>query len=76
MQKYWKALSIQERQKLALNVNTSCGYLRLVFMGHKKASHTLAKKLEIATDGVVTKELVRPDIYQGECLSGLSSGHA
>ncbi|WP_227734584.1 YdaS family helix-turn-helix protein [Yersinia proxima] len=63
MQAYWKSLTISQRVNLASLVSSSSGYLRLVFKGHKRASHSLAKKIEVATNGAVTKEQLRPDIY-------------
>lgn len=63
MQAYWKSLTVSQRLALAVLVNSSSGYLRLVFKGHKRASHLLAKKIEAATHGAVTKEQLRPDIY-------------
>ncbi|WP_217076126.1 transcriptional regulator [Klebsiella sp. PL-2018] len=63
MKKYWDALSKQEQQALASCVGTTPGYLRLVFNGYKKAGFGLAKKIESATGGVITKSVMRPDIY-------------
>lgn len=63
MQAYWKSLTTTQRVNLASLVNSSSGYLRLVFNGHKRASHSLAKKIEVATNSAVTKEQLRPDIF-------------
>ncbi|MGP2543410.1 transcriptional regulator [Yersinia sp. 2541 StPb PI] len=64
MKEYWDALTKDEQTALAIRVESSTGYLRLVFNGYKKAGFSLAKKLEDETCGVVTKFQLRPDIYE------------
>ncbi len=63
MKAYWDTLSKSERAELAGKVESSTGYLRLVFKGYKKAGFELAQKLEIFTGGIVKKADLRPDIY-------------
>ncbi len=60
---YWDALTKPEQSALAKKVGSSTGYLRLVFNGYKKAGFLLAQRLEEETDGAVTKDQLRPDIY-------------
>ena len=66
MKKYWDSLSITEQTKLAKSVNSSRGYLRLIFGGHKKAGFNLAKQIEEQTHGMVTRYQLRPDIYAND----------
>lgn len=63
MQSFWDKLSKLERDHLAKQVNSTPGYLRLVFKGHKKAGFDLAQRLEDKTNGVIKKAELRPDIY-------------
>ncbi len=65
MKRYWDSLTQQERLHLAKRVDSSTGYLRLVFTGHKKAGFVLAQRLEEETAGAVTRTELRPDIYPG-----------
>lgn len=67
MREYWNSLSLEEREALAEILGSSTGYLRLVFAGHKKAGFSLAQAIEQHTDGEVTKNQLRPDIYPTHC---------
>ncbi|MGG2141657.1 YdaS family helix-turn-helix protein [Candidatus Symbiopectobacterium sp.] len=64
MKEFWDTLTIAEQHKLAHKVGSSRGYLRLIFNGYKKVGFSLARSLEEATDGAVTKAQLRPDIYE------------
>lgn len=37
--------------------------LYMIALGHKKASHKLATRIANATSGVVTRRILRPDIF-------------
>ncbi|MFS7161904.1 YdaS family helix-turn-helix protein [Serratia proteamaculans] len=63
MEKYWDSLSKAGRTALAHEVGRSPDYLRLVFKGYKKASFSLAQRIEEVTGQQVTKNELRPDIY-------------
>lgn len=63
MKEYWDSLSKEQQCELAVSVQSTPGYLRLVFNGYKKAGFALAKKLEEITAGAITKSDLRPDIY-------------
>ncbi|HCT1901099.1 TPA: helix-turn-helix domain-containing protein [Klebsiella aerogenes] len=63
MKEFWDSLTKEQQSKLAENVGSTPGYLRLVFNGYKKAGFDLAKKLERNTSGAITKYQLRPDIY-------------
>ncbi|HBX0709728.1 TPA: transcriptional regulator [Klebsiella pneumoniae] len=63
MKEFWDSLTKEQQSKLATNVGSTTGYLRLVFNGYKKAGFDLAKKLEKSTSGAITRSQLRPDIY-------------
>ncbi|ENQ6443803.1 helix-turn-helix domain-containing protein [Citrobacter freundii] len=63
MKAYWDSLTKEQQSQLAERVGSTPGYLRLVFNGYKKASFSLAKRLEQNTFGAITKSDLRPDIY-------------
>ncbi|EBP2042059.1 helix-turn-helix domain-containing protein [Salmonella enterica] len=69
MKEYWDSLTKEQQCKLAGNVGSTTGYLRLVFNGYKKAGFSLAKKLEEETAGEITKSDLRPDIYSKQWQS-------
>lgn len=48
---------------LARAAGTKAIYLSQLASGHRKASHKLAKRIETATKGVVTRQDLRPDIF-------------
>ncbi|WP_422460280.1 MULTISPECIES: transcriptional regulator [unclassified Endozoicomonas] len=60
---YYKQLNAEQKRALAKNVGTSLAYLRHLAHGRKMASHKLVKKIVTATDGKVTRQELRPDIY-------------
>ncbi|HDT3130574.1 TPA: helix-turn-helix domain-containing protein [Klebsiella variicola] len=63
MKEFWDSLTKEQQSTLAASVDSTTGYLRLVFNGYKKAGFNLAKKLENITSGQITKFDLRPDIY-------------
>ena len=48
---------------LAANAGTKPVYLRQIVKGHRKPSHGLARAIEVATNGRVTRQELRPDIF-------------
>lgn len=63
MKTYLARLNLEQKQALAVSLNTSVAYLSQIASGHRKASPSLAKKIEAETNGVVSKFSLRPDIY-------------
>lgn len=61
--KYWKSLSVKNKENLALKTKTSVVYLRLIMQGHKKAGFKLALRLDKVTNGEVSISILRPDMY-------------
>lgn len=63
---YLRDLDPLARQRFAKKVSRagSVGYLYLVAGGHRRASPELAKKIEEASEGKVTRAELRPDIFE------------
>lgn len=59
----WKSLSASEKRELAEQVGTTANYLRHVMYGRKQAGFKLAVDLHKATNGEISKSVLRPDIY-------------
>lgn len=54
---------MDRRANLARSIESNPDYLWQIATGRRKASHTLARKIEVATAGEVTRFELRPDIY-------------
>jgi DNA-binding transcriptional regulator YdaS (Cro superfamily) len=55
--------SLKKRKILAQKIGTDQMYLYQIANGYRNAGHKMARNIEIATDGLVTKEELRPDIF-------------
>lgn len=62
---FWKALSPEDRESLAAQAETSAGYLRQVLIYGRKPSAAMAKRLEVASAGRLTRKALRPDLFAG-----------
>lgn len=51
------------RQRLAADVQSHPDYLWQIATGRRKASHVLARAIETATAGQVTRYDLRPDVF-------------
>lgn len=63
MYDFWKKLSNTEKARFADKCESSVGYLRLVFSGHKKAGYKMCMLIEENSNGRISKSDLRPDIY-------------
>lgn len=52
-----------ERERVAACAGTSVAYLRQLAGGHSRASAEMAIRLEQASDGRITREDLRPDLF-------------
>lgn len=52
-----------QREMVAEKAETTVAYLWQLSGGHRKASLEMAKRLQVATDGALTIEGLRPDIF-------------
>ena len=64
LKKYYKRLNAEEKKAFAEKIGASLAYFRHLANGRRNASHKLAKKIEEATERAVTREELRPDIYE------------
>ena len=61
---YFSDLPVARREAIAAELDTTVEYLMLqIGGGHRRASAELAKRIEVATNGAVTRHDLRPDIF-------------
>ncbi|WP_301585067.1 hypothetical protein [Halomonas alkaliantarctica] len=60
---FWKSLTISQREKIAGAAGTSAEYLRQVLVYERQPSADMAKRLEEATGGALTRRSLRPDLF-------------
>ena len=60
---YLKINGQVEAEKLAIKAGTNLAYFRHIAYGQRKPSPDLARAIEKASKGEVTKEELRPDIW-------------
>lgn len=69
MKTYLKQATPEQRESLAMAVDSSVGYLYLIGGGHRRASSTLCQKL-VSAEKLLTLAELRPDIW-----SASDTGH-
>lgn len=60
---YLATLSADQKRELATAASTEVIYLIQIAGGHSSPSPKLAKRIEEATKGAVTREDLRPDVF-------------
>lgn len=60
---YWKSLSVTQRDAIALSAGTTAEYLRQVLVYERQPSADMAKRLEEASAGALTRRSLRPDLF-------------
>lgn len=60
---FWKALTVEQREIIADQAGTSAEYLRQVLVYERQPSADMAKRLEEATQGKLTRRTLRPDLF-------------
>lgn len=63
---YLLGLDPKDRADLAKRTGVGSDYLYQIGVGYRKASHKVARNLERETNGDVTKQQLRPDIFGKE----------
>lgn len=63
MLKFYRGLDRNAKAALSEELCTSRAYLSQIAYGHRHAGPAFAKRIELATDGVVTRYDLRPDIF-------------
>lgn len=65
MTTYWASLPAEAKTTLAETVGVSRAYLSQIACGFRQGSPRVAIAIEEATDGAVTREEIRPDVFGG-----------
>lgn len=60
---YYRKLNAKEKKELSEKMKVSIGFLSQLSTGHRKAGVRVIAKLEKATNGVLTRAEIRPDIF-------------
>lgn len=60
---FLKSYSIEERERVAKRAGTTVAYLKQIAGGHSRPSADLAVRLELASDGRMTREDLLPDLF-------------
>lgn len=60
---FWKSLTVSQRESIAQSAGTSAEYLRQVLVYERQPSADMAKRLEDATNGGLTRRSLRPDLF-------------
>lgn len=60
---FWRSLTISQRESIADAAGTSAEYLRQVLVYDRQPSADMAKRLEEATCGALTRRTLRPDLF-------------
>jgi hypothetical protein len=73
MKSYLRQASEEEREALALSVNSSVGYLYLIAGGHRRPGTDLCKAL-VASESKLTLHELRPDVWAEPISAPIPSG--
>lgn len=60
---YYDNLDASEKKQLSKKMKVTLGYLSQLATGHRKAGIHVIAKIEKATNGALTREEIRPDIF-------------
>lgn len=63
LKQYWQSMSPDERDAVAEQAETTTAYLRQVLACGRRCGASLAKSIEMATNGQVSRQMLRPDIF-------------
>lgn len=63
LEAYWDRASLALRKQVAKDAGTNYRWLYQIAKEHHLCSAALAKKIELATGGIVTRAEIRPDIF-------------
>lgn len=64
LQNYLASLARGEKKRFAHQINVSSSFLRQMETGKSKVPPIRAKQIEEATNGIVKKEDMRPDLWK------------
>jgi DNA-binding transcriptional regulator YdaS (Cro superfamily) len=63
LKQFWQSMSPEDRETVAAKAGTTTEYLRQVLACGRRCGASLAKNIESATDGTVSRKVLRPDIF-------------
>jgi len=63
LKQIWQSMSPGERDSVAAQAETTPAYLRQVLACGRRCSPVLAKEIEVAMDGRITRQMLRPDVF-------------
>ena len=66
LNEYLRSIPMSSRKRFAAKAKTTVGYLYQVAGGHRVVGAKLALSIEQASDGKVTRQELRPDIYSSD----------
>lgn len=66
LRNHYDQLDSAARARLADALGTSKAYLRQLVHGHRQAGLRILMRIAAATDGAVSQEDLRPDLFPGE----------
>ncbi|WP_417329195.1 hypothetical protein [Halomonas cupida] len=63
LKQFWQSMSPDERDAVAEKAGTTTEYLRQVLACGRRCGASLAKNIESASGGAVSRKVLRPDIF-------------
>lgn len=63
LKQFWQSMRPAERDAVARKAGTTTEYLRQVLACGRRCGATLAKDIESATEGRISRKMLRPDIF-------------
>lgn len=63
LKQFWQSLSPEDRDAVAAQAETTTAYLRQVLACGRRCGASLAKNIELATGGEISRQMLRPDIF-------------
>lgn len=60
---FYESFGAEESERVAIEAGTTLDYFKQIMYGNRFPSHQLAKRLEEASEGRITRYSLRPDIF-------------
>lgn len=59
----WRSLTQEQRDQIASKAGTTTAYLRQVLACGRKPGAEMAKNIELASGGDISRQVLRPDLF-------------
>ncbi|WP_158701032.1 helix-turn-helix domain-containing protein [Phytohalomonas tamaricis] len=59
----WQSMSPEQRDEVAAKAETTTAYLRQVLACGRKPGALMARNIEMATEGEISRQMLRPDLF-------------